>query len=161
MNYIDVAWETAEIADPYRLVSELDEHRFETRKLEFFRSGAVGSASSSHATTNTQLGSEAVPQLQEISADPRFSGTEVPEMAFELLWTQHGRTLKEYEIVDIVSSAEGLPKELVGSRAVVVLVHNTSPRPAYEVECVAADGSSLWLGALPREVLRAGVGNDV
>lgn len=158
MNYIEVEWKTAGVTDPYRLLSELDDLRFETRKLEFFRSGKVESASAVHTTTSTELGSEAIPPLQEINADPQFSGTEVTEGAFEHLWAQHGRSLHEHEIVELLASVEGLPLELVGTRAVVLLVHNTTASPAYDVECVATDGSSLWLGSLPREVLRATVG---
>ena len=74
MNYIDVAWKSVGTTDPYRLLSELDKGRFETRKLEFFRSGAVGSASSAHATTNTELGSDPIPHLEEINADAQFLG---------------------------------------------------------------------------------------
>lgn len=39
MKYIDVAWRHDFADEPVRLVSELDELRFETRKLEFFRDG--------------------------------------------------------------------------------------------------------------------------
>jgi hypothetical protein len=160
MNYIDVEWKTAGPTEPFRMVSELDKQRFETRKLEFFRSGAVGSASSIHTTTDTRLGSEPIPQLAEVNDDTQFSGKELTAAEFRELWSQYGRPLHEYEVVDLLATAGDLPVKLVGNKAVVLLVYDSTTSPAYEVECVAAEGHTLWLGALPREVLRAAPGSN-
>jgi hypothetical protein len=160
MNYIDVAWKSSAVSDPVRLVSELDPHRFETRKLEFFRNGEVGSASGSHRTAHTRLGSETVPSLPEINADPQFCGLELSAPEFLRLWSQYGRPLQAYESVELLAPASGLPIELVGTRAVVLLVYQSATSPAYELECVAANGSTLWQGALPRELLRAITAED-
>lgn len=67
MEIIDVLWEGRAFDEPWRLISLLDSQRFEIRKLEFFRSGEVGSANESHETSRTALGSVAVPPLEEIN----------------------------------------------------------------------------------------------
>jgi hypothetical protein len=155
MNYIDVAWISAEGTYPFRLVSELDDQAFETRKLEFFRSGTVGSASNYHATENTILGTTPVPSLAEICADPQFRGCELSSAEFELLWSQYGRPLNEHEVVEVIASGSQLPTELVGKQAVVLLAHQQAESPSYEVEFVAPGGGTVWQGALRREQLRA------
>jgi len=155
MNCIDVAWDSAEYSDPYRLVSELDDRAFETRKLEFFRDGSVGSASNCHATANTRLGTHPVPSLGELNADPQFRACELAPAEFELLWAQYGRLLRAHEVVAIITAGSQLPSELVGKQAVVLLAYPQAESPTYEVECVALDGSTVWQGALPREQLRA------
>ncbi|GAA0765558.1 hypothetical protein LRH25_09090 [Ideonella azotifigens] len=89
MEYIDVLW-LHELADsPVRLVSELDAQRYETRKLEFFRSGAVGFANERQASSGTELGQMEVPPLAEINQDPEFRGTLIDESVFEALWRLH------------------------------------------------------------------------
>jgi hypothetical protein len=44
MTYIDVTWFHKLPTVPVRLVSELDDERYEVRKLEFFADGSVGFA---------------------------------------------------------------------------------------------------------------------
>jgi hypothetical protein len=89
MKYIDVVWLHGFGEDPVRLISELNDQRFETRKLEFFRDGKVGFASSSGAAQGADLGLMAVPELEEINSDPQFQGAEIGSQDFELLWSCH------------------------------------------------------------------------
>ena len=77
MKYIDVKWLHESEAYPVRLKSELNDQRFETRKLEFFRDGKVGFASANGATKGTDLGLMVVPDLEEINSDPQFQGSEI------------------------------------------------------------------------------------
>jgi hypothetical protein len=91
MEYIDVLWRHESEAEPVRLVSELDSLRMETRKLEFFISGAVGVASARNSVGGTELGSVAVPPLEEINNDPQFSARSITAAEFEALWEQHVR----------------------------------------------------------------------
>ncbi|MFT9639724.1 DUF6881 domain-containing protein, partial [Alcaligenes phenolicus] len=90
-EFIDVQWRHHFEAEPTRLVSELDEHRMETRKLEFFRDGQVGYACAGHATCGTALGLVPVPSLSEINADPEFAGAMISSAEFEALWSTHVR----------------------------------------------------------------------
>ena len=73
------------------LVSELDEERYETRKLEFFANGRVGFASSETSSEGTMLGVAPLPPLSEINSDPQFSGLSIGSADFGALWNRHAR----------------------------------------------------------------------
>lgn len=90
MIYIDVIWHHNDPAYPVRLVSELDENRWERRKLEFFRDGRVGVASAAGATLDTALGLEPVPSVDEINQDREFTAKVMKPGAFQALWSEHG-----------------------------------------------------------------------
>ena len=155
MEIIDVLWESRSSSEPWRLVSLLDRERFETRKLEFFRSGEVGSASESHETSRTALGSVAVPPLEEINVDAEFVGKAISATEFEQLWSQYGRRLCLHEVARLIGTPPNVQNELIGTTATVLLAYEESPRLPYEVECVATDGSTLWQGVVAREYLQA------
>ena len=87
MEYIDVKWIHKSATDPIRLVSELDDRRYEIRKLEFFPDGRVGFASKHQNSPGTDLGSVEVPPLAEISNSPEFNGGSISAQLFESLWT--------------------------------------------------------------------------
>ena len=89
MRYIDVNWLHDLDEEPYRLVSEIGPDQFETRKLEFFRTGDVGYASLKAHTPNTMLGIAEVPSLEEINAQEEFEGKNISEQQFEQLWQQY------------------------------------------------------------------------
>jgi hypothetical protein len=93
-TYIRVRWLHEAADEPVELWSELNQKRFETRKLEIFRDGSVGYASSVEAVGGTQLGKVAVPPLNQISANPEFEAEEVSKAAFEQRWeARHARGL--------------------------------------------------------------------
>lgn len=89
MKYIDVAWRHDFADEPVRLVSELDELRFETRKLEFFRDGRVGFAYDDTEMLDTRLAYLECPSIAEINADPQFHAVELSAEEFERLWAMH------------------------------------------------------------------------
>ncbi|WP_431822923.1 DUF6881 domain-containing protein [Burkholderia sp. F1] len=86
---IDVAWKHAFEAEPVRLISLLDQDRYEVRKLEFFRDGRVGFADATRSMLGTELGEIPVPSLAEINADPQFDARETTLEAFQALWSSH------------------------------------------------------------------------
>jgi hypothetical protein len=88
--YIDVIWHHNDPAYPVRLVSELDENRWERRKLEFYCDGRVGMASAGRATLDTALGLEPVPSIEEINKDREFIAKPMESGAFQALWLEHG-----------------------------------------------------------------------
>ncbi|MDO9387906.1 MAG: hypothetical protein Q7T65_14505 [Thiobacillus sp.] len=86
-TYIRVFWIHESPTDPIDLWSELDESRFETRKLEYFRDGRVGYASKTEEAEGTRLGiGPPIPPLDIIASDPQFSPEEVSVQAFEDRW---------------------------------------------------------------------------
>jgi len=89
MEYVDVQWRHKSANDPLRLVSEMDDQRYEVRKLEFFPSGLVGFASLSESAHGTKLGEAPIPPLSQINNDPQFAGVAIDSAAFEALWSYH------------------------------------------------------------------------
>jgi len=86
MRYIDVSWLHESNDEPYRLVFEIGQDQYETRKLEFFRSGEVGFASSNNHSKYTMLGIAEVPEIEEINSDKEFQGKNISKQEFEILW---------------------------------------------------------------------------
>jgi hypothetical protein len=85
-SYISVRWIHADPDEPILLVSELSSARMELRKIEYFKSGKVGTASLEHERRGTRLGTEPVPELKEINADPQFVAEEISEAEFNAQW---------------------------------------------------------------------------
>jgi hypothetical protein len=88
MNYIRVGWKHQHVDEPVILYSELDDNRFEVRKVEVFRNGRCGYASPEVSSGQTRLGIVAVPELSEIAKDPQFEPVEVTREEFESVWAR-------------------------------------------------------------------------
>jgi hypothetical protein len=87
MNYIRVQWlQKKNPRDPVWLISELDNDRWENRKVEIFADGSKGYATKGEQVGGTFLGLVPVPQLDEIAADPEFLPEEITEGEFEEIW---------------------------------------------------------------------------
>ncbi|BDU22229.1 hypothetical protein [Dyella sp. GSA-30] len=93
MFYIDVIWHHTDPAYPVRLVSELDESRWELRKMEFYSDGRVGLACKEWASRGTDLGIEPVPPIDEINSDGEFTAKLMEPEAFESLWLEQVHNL--------------------------------------------------------------------
>ena len=87
MNYIKVIWKHSDSQYPSLLYSQLDENRWETRKVEIYADGRRDFASSSESSGDTRLGIEPVPLLEEIAGDPAFEPFEIEAAEFEQIWT--------------------------------------------------------------------------
>lgn len=98
MQYIDVQWFHESTQHPIRLASELDDERFERRKLEFFQDGKVSAANREHSSGDTRLGEAPVPTLEKINHDPQFRA-EITGEEFELLWDKHAEGLDHRPLV--------------------------------------------------------------
>ena len=88
MQYIKVRWNHGRADSPVWLYSELDDERWETRKVEVFRDGSIGWASATEETLETRLGECAVPSLEEIASDHdgEFEPAEIDAAEFERVW---------------------------------------------------------------------------
>jgi hypothetical protein len=86
VRYIRVQWLHSFPDVPIRLVSEINEHGRETRKVEIFRNGSKGYAVGDEEVGGTVLGEKPVPPLDEIAADPQFIPNELTKAAFEMIW---------------------------------------------------------------------------
>jgi hypothetical protein len=91
MQYLKVRWQHADPAYPVLYYSELDDGRWEKRKVEFFPDGRIGYAESegnSYAVTGTQLSLTTLPDLAEIVAEPQFQAEIVNRDEFEAVMAQ-------------------------------------------------------------------------
>jgi hypothetical protein len=88
MTYIQVAWIHSLNSEPILLYSEIDEGRWETRKVEVYADGRIGFASSSESKGGSGLGTVPLPLIAEIAADPQFELVEIDQADFEKIWAK-------------------------------------------------------------------------
>ena len=86
MTHIVVTWHHENADYPVELFSELDDKRFEVRKVEVFRGGRRCFADASSHSGNTALGIEPVPPLDEIASDRQFTPRTITREEFEAAW---------------------------------------------------------------------------
>jgi hypothetical protein len=87
MTYIRVRWLHENANDPIWLLSELDDNRWETRKLEIYADGSNGYATKDEESGGTMLGLMPVPVIGEIASDPLFHPEEITKEEFEAAWS--------------------------------------------------------------------------
>ena len=85
-TFYSVKWTHTFDDEPILMVFELDDHRMETRKIEYFRNSVVGVADSQRSTNGTRLASEPCPSVSEINEDNQFEGIEISKEEFEAHW---------------------------------------------------------------------------
>jgi hypothetical protein len=88
MIYILVKWIHELNDEPVLLFSELDDKRWERRKVEVYADGRMGYASEEERLGNAGLGKVSVPPLAEIASDPQFDPTDISRMDFERIWVE-------------------------------------------------------------------------
>jgi hypothetical protein len=88
MTYIKVIWHHEFRNEPVTLYSELDDQRFEVRKVELFSDGrtAFSCASDSSSSPYSQLGLVPIPDNTEIARDSQFEIFEIEAEEFDLVW---------------------------------------------------------------------------
>lgn len=88
MKYILVKWKHLFRDEPELLYSELDEQRWEQRKVEVFPDGHMDYAEEKKSSGSTRLGLTPIPELWEIAADEQFEPTEITKDDFEKVWAK-------------------------------------------------------------------------
>ena len=91
MTYIKVAWKHTKSEYPVVLYSELDDDRWEVRKVEIFSDGRCGFASAAESAGSTGLGEAPIPVLAEIASDSQFEPVEITKEEFEDVWAKRKR----------------------------------------------------------------------
>jgi hypothetical protein len=87
MQYYRCRWLQDDPEFPHWIIAELDENRWETRKVEIFPDGAKGYASRDAEFGGTFLGLEPIPSLAEIALDPQFVVEAITSREFEDVWS--------------------------------------------------------------------------
>jgi hypothetical protein len=90
MNYLRVRWPHQFPDEPVWLCSELDEGRWETRKVYVFPDGSKTFASRVAHNDRTFLSELPLPALESIGADPQFIAEEIASEEFEAVWADRG-----------------------------------------------------------------------
>lgn len=85
-HYMKVRWLHEHTDAPILLLNELDEERYEIRKVEVFADGRMGYAFDDTEFGGTGLAAVPVPEAIDIAADPQFIIEEITFAEFERYW---------------------------------------------------------------------------
>lgn len=86
-TYLYAKWKNAPADSPVEFYSELDDARWEKRKVEVFPDGYLGYASSASSSNDgTRLAIVALPPLQEIARQIEFDARAISAEEFEAVW---------------------------------------------------------------------------
>lgn len=88
MMYIEVKWIHSLSSEPVVMYSEVDQDRWEVRKVEIYADGRMGFASSTESKGGSALSEEALPSIAQIAEDPQFEPTEITRVDFERVWSK-------------------------------------------------------------------------
>ena len=86
MRYLHVQWVHDHPDEPVEIYSEINDDRWELRKVELFPDGSAGFASSTEGMGSTMLSVEPLPAVEEIGSDPQFKPVEISREEFEKVW---------------------------------------------------------------------------
>ena len=86
MRYLAVQWHHNLADEPIRIYSEIDDGRWEQRKVEVYANGTHDWAEAEESTGATRLSTEVLPTLEEIADDPQFAPREISRDEFEAVW---------------------------------------------------------------------------
>lgn len=95
MHYIAVEWLHMAPDEPIHLYYELDQDRYERRKVEAYRDGTLHAADATHGQEATFLAWDPHPPVADISADPQFLVREITAQEFESIWNRAARHKQE------------------------------------------------------------------
>lgn len=97
-TFLKVTWDHGHPEEPVWLYSELDEERYEIRKVEVYRDGRQGFAERGRSVGGSVLGEIPVPTVREFANEPEdLQASEISKEEFESRW------------LAAVSAYEGLP----------------------------------------------------
>jgi hypothetical protein len=88
MQYLKAHWTHNFANEPVWLYSELDDDRWEVRKIEVFPDGSVGFAAPGESSGGTRLGESPIPPLEEINRDGEFVAEVIDRAQFEDQWSR-------------------------------------------------------------------------
>lgn len=89
MTYVKIKWKHSNPDDPIMFYLQLDEHRWEVRRVEVYADGHRGFASKGKSIGGTGLGELPTQSLAEINADPVFEALEITQNQFEEEWSKY------------------------------------------------------------------------
>jgi len=88
MSYIKILWKEADEGLPSLYYSELDDNRWELRKVEVYRDGLATYADKDISTGSTMLGLIPFPPISELGARPELDVEEISKEEFDEAWSK-------------------------------------------------------------------------
>jgi hypothetical protein len=85
-SYLKVVWNHRLADEPVELYSEINDSRWELRKVEVYRDGRHDFADATRCTGTTLLSDQTLPTLDEIAAQTEFMPTMIDSAEFEKVW---------------------------------------------------------------------------
>jgi hypothetical protein len=95
MEYFKASWIHDLKDQPILFYSELDNDRYEVRKIEIYKDDSFGFADTSFEFGGAALGTVSVPSIEEINSDPQFLANVITKEEFEEIWTAYNNFRKE------------------------------------------------------------------
>ncbi len=93
MEYLKVSWIHEFMDEPTLFYSELDENRYEKRKIEIYKDSSFGLASENFEFGGAILSTEPVPTIVEIKNDSQFLPQIITRSEFEEIWGEYNNYL--------------------------------------------------------------------
>ncbi|MDU9049731.1 MAG: hypothetical protein Q3M30_12860 [Candidatus Electrothrix sp. Rat3] len=86
MEYLRVKWQHHHPDEPIVIYSEINQDRWEVRKVEVFQDGTSTYASPLYHTGDTWLAESQLPEMEEINTDSQFKAECIARHDFERIW---------------------------------------------------------------------------
>ena len=86
MEYLHVAWDQSSADFPVDIYTELDEERWEVRKVEVFPDGHLQYADDWECTGNTGLGEHPTPAIEDMAGVDELTPEVIDQATFERMW---------------------------------------------------------------------------
>lgn len=112
MEYIKVKWIHCFNDEPIWFYSELDEERWEIRKVVVFKDGRLGYIGPEEGNGLSILGEIPMPSLEEIASEPEFEPYEISAKEFKSIWEK--AILFNTEMSDDIRTEDGCEPDYVG-----------------------------------------------
>lgn len=94
MEYFKATWFHYFEDEPGTFYTELDDNRFETRKIEVFKDGSFGMASQAFSFGGCKLADQSLPGIEEINGDTQFMAAVITKDEFEKTWFNYANYLR-------------------------------------------------------------------
>lgn len=89
MKYILLKWFHNLDDEPYKIYSEIDDQRYEMRKIEMYKNGTIYICDEKMINSQIELADVAFPEdLDEINQDGQFFARYISKEEFESIWNK-------------------------------------------------------------------------
>jgi hypothetical protein len=88
MIYFKTTWRHDSDNDPVLIYCELNDARWELRKVEVYRDGRMGFANEKEEYLGTMLALRQDPPIEEIAAQPDFEPSVISADEFDAVWSK-------------------------------------------------------------------------